>query len=87
MLEMSLRNYLKVVGIKYKKVNNVSELSDYLNDETDGNLWAYSIKEIEYCLEENINVVIVKWNDNIALCELSEDTDFQESKLFLLQAF
>ena len=53
------------------EINDYSDLSDFLNYNTGGELWAYSIDELDYCIQENKNVCLVIFdNGNKALAEL-----------------
>ncbi len=66
---IELNEYLSQMNIPYKDIKNHEELSDYISEETNGNLWAYSIDELDYCCEEDINFIFVKLKDEICLAE------------------
>ncbi len=72
--EINLETYLKTVNVNAKDINDWEDLSEALNYYTDGNLWAYPLEELDYCLEEEKNFVIVDLgNGNKALAELPEE--------------
>ncbi len=70
--------YLKLVNLNDKinknDITNYEDLSNALSEMTDGNLWAYSMEEMNYCLEENKKIcIVILENENVALAELPEE--------------
>lgn len=75
--QYSIEKYLKLINLNDKinknDITNYEDLSNALSEMTDGNLWAYSMEEMNYCLEENKKICIVNLeNGNVALAELPE---------------
>jgi len=66
---VELDEYLRQMDIAYKDIKSHEELSDYISEETNGNLWAYSIDELDYCCKEHINFVFVNLENEICLAE------------------
>ena len=69
MYSMTLEDYLHEMNIPYKNIKNHEEFSDYIAEQTHGELWAYPMEEEEYCRQENIIVVIIKLEDELCLAQ------------------
>lgn len=71
MKKYDLNEYLNLVNVNAKGIENWEDLSDALSYYTDGNLWAYPLDELSHCIENDINVCLVTMeNGNKALAEL-----------------
>jgi hypothetical protein len=70
MKPISLQDYAKKVGYKGKYPTTLQEIQDYVEDYHDCTLWDYPLEELEYCKEEDKNVILVETDFGLRLCEI-----------------
>ena len=70
MKPISLQDYAKKVGYKGKYPTTLQKIQDYVEDYHDCTLWDYPLEELEYCQEEDKNVILVETDFGLRLCEI-----------------
>ena len=94
LLHLTINQYLDLINNKLSlgrdkitinctitEINDYQDLSYFLSDWTYGEIWAYSMKELEYCREEKKNIcVVILANGKEVLAELPLDEYIQNIK-------
>ncbi len=70
MKPISLQDYAKKVGYKGKYPTTLEQVQEYAEDFLDCTLWDYPLEELEYCKEEDKNVILVETDFGLRLCEI-----------------
>jgi membrane-anchored protein YejM (alkaline phosphatase superfamily) len=70
MKPISLQEYAKRLGLKDENINSLSAIQEYVEEYHDCTLWDYPLEELEYCKEEDKNVILVETDFGLRLCEI-----------------
>jgi hypothetical protein len=70
MESISLKEYAEKVGYKGNEPTTLEEIQNYVDTELDLSIWDYPLEELNYCAEQNIDVVLVNTEFGLRLCEI-----------------
>jgi hypothetical protein len=70
MKPISLQDYARAVGYKGKYPTTLKQVQEYAEDFLDWNIWDYPLEELEYCKENELNVILVETDLGLRLCEI-----------------
>ena len=71
LLPISLKEYADLVGFdKDIEPTTLEQIQEYVEEVHDVSLWDYPLDELEYCQEEERNVVLVETDFGLRLCEI-----------------
>ena len=71
-LPLSLKEYADLVGFdKDIEPTTLEQIQEYVEEVHEVSLWDYPLDELEYCQEEDINVVLVETDFGLRLCEFN----------------
>jgi hypothetical protein len=68
---ITLEEYANIVGYKGDIPKTLEQIQEYAEDALDLTIWDYPLDELEYCIEEDRSVVIVKTDLGMRLCEIN----------------
>ena len=68
---ITLEEYANIVGYKGDIPKTLEQIQEYAEDALDWTIWDYPLDELEYCIEEDRSVVIVKTDLGMRLCEIN----------------
>lgn len=67
---ISLKEYARVVGYQGETPTTLEQIQDYAEEYLDCTLWDYPLEELQYCQEEDREVVLVETDFGLRLCEI-----------------
>jgi hypothetical protein len=68
---ITLEEYANIVGYKGDIPKTLEKIQEYAEDALDLTIWDYPLDELEYCIEEERSVVLVKTDFGLRLCEIN----------------
>ncbi len=68
---ITLEEYANIVGYKGDIPKTLEQIQEYAEDALDLTIWDYPLDELEYCIQEDRSVVIVKTDLGMRLCEIN----------------
>ena len=68
---ITLEEYANIVGYKGDIPKTLEQIQEYAEDALDLTIWDYPLDELEYCIEEDRSVVLVKTDLGMRLCEIN----------------
>lgn len=67
---ISLQEYARVVGYQGETPTTLEQIQEYVEEYLDCTLWDYPLEELQYCQEEDREVVLVETDFGLRLCEI-----------------
>jgi hypothetical protein len=68
---ITLEEYANIVGYKGDIPKTLEQIQEYAEDNLYWTIWDYPLDELEYCIEEDRSVVLVKTDFGLRLCEIN----------------
>ena len=69
---ITLKEYADLVGVdKNIEPKTLQEIQDYVEEHHEVTLWDYPLDELDYCKEEDMNVILVETDFGLRFCEIS----------------
>jgi hypothetical protein len=70
MKPISLQDYAKKLGFNENQYFTLQEIQEHCEEHLDWTIWDYPLEELEYCQEEDKNVILVETDFGLRLCEI-----------------